>query len=79
MNRNEMNGSPVLALQRWCNYYPSMEFCLYIHNYQLIAISQKDTSLFYPFLLTARDSLTQQLQQFVNDRVKDRFPIKDCM
>lgn len=77
MFRMNTTVSPVLALQRWCNYFPSMEFCLYISDYRLIAISQKDSSLFYPFLLEARESISDLLSDFVERRVKDRFPIKD--
>lgn len=77
MSRMDTTVSPVLALQRWCNYFPSMEFCLYITDYRLIGISQKDSSLFYPFLLEARESISGLLSDFVETRVKGRFPIKD--
>lgn len=56
-----------------------MEFCLYITDYRLIAISQKDSSLFYPFLLEARESISGLLCDFVETRVKGRFPIKDSI
>lgn len=52
---------------------------MYISNHRLIAISQKDSSLFYPFLLTARESLYDLLSSFVDKYVKDRFPVKDCI
>ena len=76
-NRSSHSLSPVLALQRWCNYYPSMEFCLYITNHKLIASSQRDCSLYYPFLQSAREALISLLSEFVETRVKDRFPVKD--
>ena len=76
--RVDTGVSPVLALQRWCNYYPSMEFCVYLSDYRVIAISQKDVGLYYPFLKTAREHLQSLISSFVETRVKDRFPVKDC-
>ena len=73
--RNSSAVTPTLALQRWCNYYPSMEFCLYIADSRLIAISQRDTSVFYPFLLEHRERISALLNAFVKERVVGRFPV----
>lgn len=70
--------SPVIALQRWCNYFPSMEFCLYIADGFLKAVSQRDTSVFYPFLVKEKDAICSLLTAFVADRVKGRFPVARC-
>lgn len=70
--------SPVIALQRWCNYFPSMEFCLYIREGVLKAVSQRDTSVFYPFLVTEKESICSLLCDFVRSRVQNRFPVEQC-
>ena len=70
--------SPVIALQRWCNYFPSMEFCIYIANGSLKAVSQRDTSVYYPFLMKEKDTVCSLLSTFVADRVKGRFPVERC-
>ena len=64
--------------QRWCNYFPSMEFCLYIADGFLKAVSQRDTSVFYPFLVKEKDAICSLLTAFVADRVKGRFPVARC-
>ncbi|KNB45968.1 cell division cycle protein [Blastocystis sp. subtype 4] len=66
---------PLIVLQRWCNYYPSMEFCLYIGGGKLRAISQRDTSVFYPFLVEKRDELASLLKAFVNEIVLPYFSV----
>ena len=69
---------PLIVLQRWCNYYPSMEFCLYIGGGKLRAISQRDTSVFYPFLVEKRDELASLLKAFVNEIVLPYFSVDQC-
>ena len=70
--------TPYIVLQRWCNYYPSMEFCLYIKGGMLKAISQKDTSVYYPFLKEKESELVPLLQRFVDKQVCPVFPAEDC-
>lgn len=55
-----------------------MEFCMYIHKGRLMAVSQKDASLFYPFLLEKKDYFSVLLQEFVEKVVRDCFPVETC-
>ena len=52
-----------------------MEFCLYIKGGMLKAISQKDTSVYYPFLKEKESELVPLLQRFV-DKSVPCFPQK---
>ena len=70
--------TPYIVLQRWCNYYPSMEFCLYVKGGLLKAISQKDTSVYYPFLKEKENELVPLLQGFIDQQVRPVFPVDDC-
>ena len=56
-----------------------MEFCLYIHKGGLVAISQKDTSVFYPFLMNKREELSTLLTTFVQESECNNFPVEQCM
>ena len=55
-----------------------MEFCLYVKGGSLKAISQKDTSVYYPFLKEKESELTPLLQGFIDRQVKPVFPVEDC-
>lgn len=55
-----------------------MEFCLYIKSGSLKAISQKDASVYYPFLKEKRSELVPLLQSFVDHQVRPVFPVDDC-
>ncbi|KAL3782802.1 hypothetical protein HJC23_005692 [Cyclotella cryptica] len=39
-----------LVLRKWCNLHPSMEFRCFVYNHELIAISQRHPSKYYPHL-----------------------------
>lgn len=43
-----------------------------------MAVSQKDASLFYPFLLEKKDYFSVLLQEFVEKVVRDCFPVETC-
>mmetsp|Transcript_9147 Transcript_9147/g.20675 ORF Transcript_9147/g.20675 Transcript_9147/m.20675 type:complete len:472 (+) Transcript_9147:149-1564(+) len=39
-----------LVLRKWCNLHPSMEFRCFVYDHELVAISQRHPSKFYPHL-----------------------------
>jgi len=39
-----------LVLRKWCNLHPSMEFRCFVYRHELVAISQRHPSKYYPHL-----------------------------
>ncbi|ORZ34942.1 D123-domain-containing protein [Catenaria anguillulae PL171] len=66
----------VLVLRKWAGLHPGLEFRCWVHAQQLIAISQRDTSHFYPFLVTDHQDLSDSIHDFFEDVVRDQFPLE---
>ncbi|KAF0984024.1 hypothetical protein FDP41_007939 [Naegleria fowleri] len=65
----------VLALRKWYDVNPSMEFRCFVKDRSLIGISQRDISNFYKFLVVDRESITEKLVTFWEKYIKNSFPL----
>jgi len=68
----------VLALRKWYDINPSMEFRCFVKNGNMIGISQRDISNFYSFLLTDIDNIEDKLVLFWEKYIKNSFPLSQC-
>lgn len=69
--------APILVLRKWYDIHPSMEFRCFIRNKNLVAISQRDESNFYDYLLEKKDEYKTKLIDFWNEKVKHLFPLEN--
>lgn len=64
----------VLALRKWYDLKPAMEFRCFVKNQQLIAISQRDHLNYYHFLKSMANDLKARIWDFFQKYIKERFP-----
>ncbi|KAL5577342.1 hypothetical protein UlMin_019041 [Ulmus minor] len=63
-----------LALRKWySSFRPEMEFRCFVKNRNLVGISQRDVTTFYPALLETKNSLQALLHGFFINVVRPRF------
>ncbi|KAI9007763.1 D123-domain-containing protein [Hyaloraphidium curvatum] len=62
-----------LVLRKWIEVEPSMEFRCFVRRKELIAISQRDTFNFYPFLPSMKPELLELIGNLFASTVRDRF------
>lgn len=66
-----------LVLRKWCNLHPSMEFRCYVYDHELVGISQRHPSKYYPYLQPPSDETSHPIvniiQQFFDIYVRNRF------
>ncbi|EFC49606.1 predicted protein [Naegleria gruberi] len=67
----------VLALRKWYDVNPSMEFRCFVKNRNLIGISQRDISNFYSFLVSDKDMYREKLVGFWEKFIKNSFPLEN--
>lgn len=73
------NEPVVLALRKWYELIPSMEFRCFVRNGKLIAISQRDHVNFYEFLVHEKQDLEIIILEFFTSRIQSKFFDEDCM
>ena len=76
---NEFQVKPILALRQWCSLYPSMRFYVIVYEDQILGISQKDPTSYYPFLKNSKDHLRELIRQFYHDFIQGELPISNCI
>ncbi|KAK8200677.1 hypothetical protein M8818_005992 [Zalaria obscura] len=62
-----------LALRKFVQLNPSVEFRCFVRNRKLIAITQRDLNHF-DFLFNLQDKLRDRIQDFFDDKLKSTFP-----
>ncbi|WCJ18811.1 hypothetical protein M5689_001134 [Euphorbia peplus] len=63
-----------LALWKWySSLLPELEFRCFVRGHQLVAISQREVTTFYPFLLEKKNSLQLLIENFFTENVRLRF------
>ncbi|KAL7553466.1 hypothetical protein ACHAWF_016748 [Thalassiosira exigua] len=66
-----------LVLRKWCNLHPSMEFRCFVYEHELVAITQRHPSKFYPHLQPPSDgsahASTTTLHAFFHTYIQTRF------
>lgn len=69
---------PLLALRRWHDFHTPNEFRCFVHNNRLIAVSQKDITNYWPFLVEAKLKNLQLLEKFFQEKMKGALEIPSC-
>lgn len=69
---------PKLALRKWHDFHTPNEFRCFVKQNHLIAISQKDITNFWPFLVESRNNNLCTLDKFFNNTIKGSLDIEDC-
>ncbi|GJP41469.1 hypothetical protein CLOM_g1143 [Closterium sp. NIES-68] len=64
----------VLALRKWFDLRPEMEFRCFVKAHQLIGICQREITSFYPFLVDSHQDLKLQICDFYSNSIHGRFP-----
>jgi hypothetical protein len=64
---------PQLALRKWCHLYPSQEFRCFIHNQQLIAISQRNITQAWPHLVEMRETIQDGIWTFFQNIILPNY------
>ena len=67
----------VLVLRRWYDLSHSTEFRCFVSNRNLRAISQRDPTKHFPFLLRLREELESLIATFFELNIQDEFPDVD--
>ncbi|GMH37968.1 hypothetical protein BSKO_05852 [Bryopsis sp. KO-2023] len=67
----------VLALRKWYSLRPESEFRCFVHGNELVGVSQRDVSQFYPQLAGREEELSQRLSDFFESDLRGRFPLSD--
>ncbi|KAH9610326.1 hypothetical protein KSS87_000324 [Heliosperma pusillum] len=63
-----------LALRKWYpSLRPEMEFRCFVRDQQLIGISQREVTAFYPTLLDKKNELKELIEDFFIDNIQERF------
>ncbi|TPX43443.1 hypothetical protein SeMB42_g04718 [Synchytrium endobioticum] len=71
----EVYGSYEVVLRKWGDYAQSMEFRCFVFEKRLIAISQRDTTTYYDFLIPMKDELLSSISQFITNLIIPKFPL----
>ncbi|GAV69832.1 D123 domain-containing protein [Cephalotus follicularis] len=67
-----------LALRKWYpSLRPEMEFRCFVRGQQLVGISQREVTTFYPVLLEKKNILQALIQEFFEKNVRLKFESKD--
>lgn len=69
----ERPAQVVLALRKWYDVRPEMEFRGFVHGNVLLGICQREVTGFYESLLEREDELTDLILDFFLENLKDEF------
>lgn len=75
-----MSRPPVffLALRKWySSLQPEMELRCFVRGHQLVGISQREVTTFYPVLCEKKHDLEVSIEEFFNDNVRLKFESED--
>ncbi|KAK9837006.1 hypothetical protein WJX81_006472 [Elliptochloris bilobata] len=74
--RRERPARVWLALRKFHDLRPGREFRCFMHNHELIAVSQRNIAEHYPQLAAQREELLEALLEFAEEHL-ERFPEPD--
>lgn len=66
-----------LALRKWYDIRPEMEFRGFVRQGLLVGVSQREVTGFYPALLDSRETLDASVFQFFVDCISEEFELDD--
>eukprot|EP00172_Hildenbrandia_rubra_P000166 Plantae.Rhodophyta-Hildenbrandia_rubra.ctg1074.p1 GENE.Plantae.Rhodophyta-Hildenbrandia_rubra.ctg1074~~Plantae.Rhodophyta-Hildenbrandia_rubra.ctg1074.p1 ORF type:complete len:412 (-),score=79.84 Plantae.Rhodophyta-Hildenbrandia_rubra.ctg1074:2639-3874(-) len=70
------DGQISLGLRQWADMNPSMEFRCFVKNQRVIAVSQRDVTACFEFLLTQKDNIVEKITGRFEDRIRDRLGLE---
>jgi len=62
-----------LVLRKWCNLHKSMEYRCFISDHEIIGISQRDHTQFYPYLDADKHKMKSLIDNFFHEVVQYKF------
>jgi hypothetical protein len=62
-----------LALRKWIDVNPGIEYRCFVKNNELIAISQRDDSTFYEHIKKSESSIKQDIITFFREHIQHKF------
>lgn len=67
-----------LALRKWApSLQPAMEFRCFVRVHQLVGISQREVTGFYPSICEQKNELKMAIQEFFTDEVRLKFDLEN--
>lgn len=63
-----------LVLRKWTEISPSTEFRCFVRRNELVAISQRDTTNCYKFLLENEEAIHKEITKFYHMKICSKFP-----
>ena len=66
-----------LVLRKWMDINPGMEFRIFVKKNQLIAISQRDCSNFFDYLLPLKNKIHKEITDYFRLNIIGQFPDSD--
>lgn len=67
-----------LALRKWYpSLRPEMEFRCFVRGQQLVGVSQREVTTFYPALVEKKNDLEVLIEEFFNSNVRHKFESED--
>lgn len=66
-----------LALRKWYDLRPEMEFRGFVRRGLLVGVSQREVTGFYPSLLEEREELESSIFAFFKDHISEEFELND--
>ncbi|KAJ3694356.1 hypothetical protein LUZ60_009836 [Juncus effusus] len=78
LDKSESEFEFFLGLRKWIpGLRPESEFRCFVKNKDLIAISQREVTAFYPSLLTQKDQIVNSISDFFEEIIKPKFDLKN--
>jgi len=64
-----------LVLRQWIDINPGTEFRCWVSEDEIICISQRDVSNFYPHMMREEESIKQDIMSFFSEHIRSKFPL----
>ncbi|XP_037080134.1 cell division cycle protein 123 homolog isoform X2 [Pollicipes pollicipes] len=69
--------TPLLVLRRWQDVSPAAEFRCFVQAGQLIAISQREISQYFPHLVRDAAGIVTDISSFFKEHIQAKFPLQN--
>merc|ERR1719445_1622186 len=64
-------------MRRWQDINPGTEFRCWIREGEVLCLSQRDISNFYPHMSREEESIKQDIITFFSEHIRGKFPLSD--
>ena len=68
---------PQLVLRKWVDINPGWEFRCFVRGNDMIGITQRYSSAFYPHVAEDQQRITSNVKTFFQRKIRAKFPIED--